>query len=426
MLLPKRPKNSLWALLAICFNLQAVFADDIPEIRLGLQKIFGEARQEKISLGLVEEAGASAETPATLDALRWDLSLIGTFNLLNITPEQVKDFPHPRLELKIIKTQQGLAANVLLKTPAETLGSQNIAKIVNARRLGHKIAGFVLQTLTGEKGFFLSQIAFTVRQKNKKELWIADWDGKNAKSLTNWQNICVLPAFNRQGDKLAFTSYKDGNPDLYVYDLAKKNFNLLSGYQGLNTSAAFDPLGEGLALSLSQGKTPNLYFLSPEGKILRKLTRSLGVDTSPTFSPNGQEIAFTTDRSGNPQIFIMGRDGSNLRRLTYGFFWADHADWSSGGEALVFSAKYKREEDFQIYVTDPLGMRFIRITDKGGNEDPSFSPDGRMIVFSSNRGGRWKIYIKGIAAPTADIAVISFVNADAVEPAWSPFGSVWE
>ncbi|MEK6544535.1 MAG: hypothetical protein AABZ44_08900 [Elusimicrobiota bacterium] len=413
--------SGLAALLAILhiIDITSVHAQ-APEVKLGLQKIFGEQKEEKIQLGIIDDPDASPEAQKILDTARWDLSVIGSFAISDVATAEVKYFQGPILDLKTLKSSKGTLVSLRILTGSDVLASKNLSDTSgDTHRLGHRIATFTLKTLTGEEGFFLSKIVFALKQKNRKEIWIADWDGKNAVQLTDWKTLSLAPAADQAGTKIAFTSYKDGNPDLYLYDVLKKSFKVLSAQQGLNTSAAFDPRTEGVVATLSRGKDPNLYMLTMSGAINKQLTRDSGIDTSPVFSPNAEEVAFTTDRSGNPQIFVMSRDGSNVRRLTYGFFWADNADWSGTGSALAFSAKYKREQLFDINVTDPFAIRFVKLTGDGGNEDPSFSPDGRFLAFTSRRNGKWEIFIKSVTSSTADIPVISFKNADAVEPVWT-------
>lgn len=386
---------------------------------MGLKEIFGEASVVKAKLGVVESPRDNDDERAILDILRSDLALIDLVDLISVAPKDVKSWADQRLEIKANRSNKGVLVSAVISAGKEVVASRNFWDQGNTRRLGHKTAEFALKTLTGEQGFFTSKIAFTLKQGGKKEVWLADWDGKNAGPITNWSTISLLPAFSHDGRRLAFTSYKDGNPDLYAHDLDKGSIATLSEAQGLNASAAFDPLGEGLLATLSLGRDPNIYFLSPQGKILRRLTRTMGIDTAATFSPNGQEIAFTTDRSGNPQIFIMNRDGANTRRLTYGFFWADEPEWSRDGSAVAFSGKKVREENFQVFLGDPMGARFVQLTTDGANEHPTFSHDSRFISFTSKRNGKWEVFIKGIARETPEMRVIAFQGADCLEPAWS-------
>lgn len=394
-------------------------AQSVTEVRTGIREIFGDAAAARTRLGILEASTLPPETKTLLDIIRTDLTLEGSLDIMELTPSDLANFQDPRLEIETVAAKGGVLVRLKVLAQNQTLLDKNLSESSNLRRLGHRSAQEILRTLTGAPGFFLSRIAFTLLHKRKKEIWIADWDGKNAARITNWGSTSLLPSFSRDGKKLAFTSYKDGNPDLFIYDLTQNSFGSLSTQQGLNMSAAFDPLGEGLVATLSKGKDPNLYFLSPSGDILRQLTRTSGIDTAATFSPNGQEIAFTTDRSGNPQIFLMSRDATNMRRLTYGFFWSDQAEWSRDGSAIAFSSKRVREEPFQIFVADPLGLHFVQMTNEGANESPSFSPDSKFLAYSSKRNGRWQIFIQGVTRATAEIQVLSFAGADCVEPAWS-------
>ncbi|MBI4668328.1 MAG: PD40 domain-containing protein [Elusimicrobia bacterium] len=419
---------NILSLIALVASL--AFADDAPVVRMGIREILGGSQAAKARLGIVNFPDQTNEANQVLDIVRSDLSLIGLVELYEMNQQEAAGFASPRLELRAVLSKKGVLVSAGILAGKEMLFSRNFQAAVPAgplaqpgtdelRHAGHRTAAMALKALTGETAFFTSKIAFALRYKNKKEIWLADWDGKNAVPVTQWSSISLLPAFGPDGRELAFSSYRDGNPDLYLYELNGKTTRQISTHQGLNTSAAFDPSGEGFVLTLSLGRDPNLYFISREGKIIRRLTNTYGVDTAPVFSPNGKELAFTTDRSGNPQIFIMNRDGSNARRLTYGFFWADEADWSPDGTAVAFAAKKARDENFQIFLGDPMGIRFVQITSDGSNEHPVFSPDSRFLAYSSNRNGKGEIFIKGLTPETGEIKIISFSGADCLDAAWS-------
>ncbi|MBI4369617.1 MAG: PD40 domain-containing protein [Elusimicrobia bacterium] len=414
------PKKVLTAVLAaVIFSAGALKSEDAPEVRTGLREIFGDAPAAKAKLGLVESPYLTPLDHQILDIVRFDLALVDLVELYSLTPSDAEEFGHPKLDIKTTLSSHGTLLTAKITAGREVVFSKNYTEPADARRLAHRLARDALRTLTAETAFFVSKIAFTLKHQGKKEIWITDWDGKNAQALTNWASISMLAAFSPDGKKAALTSYREGNPDLYLVDLATRQTTLLSDRQGLNASAAFDPLGDGVVATLSMGKNPNLYFLDMTGKIHDRLTRTSGVDTSASFSPNGREISFTTDRSGNPQIFIMNRDGSNPRRLTYGFFWADEPAWSPDGSVIAFSAKKSRPEYFQIYLADPLGLRFVQMTNTGANEHPAISPDSRFLAYSSKRNGKWEIFIRALNRESHELRVLSFEGADAVEPAWS-------
>ena len=83
-----------------------------------------------------------------------------------------------------------------------------------------------------------------------------------------------------------------------------------------------------------------------------------------------------------------------LRRLTYE--GATHSDlypcFSPDGKHIVFSSN--RDKDYEIYLMEWDGSNQVRITDSPGiDRHPAFSPDGKHIAFTSNRDGNYEIYI---------------------------------
>ncbi len=122
-----------------------------------------------------------------------------------------------------------------------------------------------------------------------------------------------------------------------------------------------------------------------------RLTTARGIDTQPAWSPNGRQIAFTSSRSGSPQIYLMDADGSNVRRLTFGGHFYDEAAWSYDGTRLVCTTRV--DGRFQLATIDTVSGQETILPGPGNNESPSFSPDGSMLAFASDRTGTQQIYI---------------------------------
>lgn len=260
------------------------------------------------------------------------------------------------------------------------------------RSMVHRLADEVVFWLTGERGVASTRIAYATKQKGSTELYLMDYDGHNSILATGNRSINLSPRFSPDGRLLAYTSYRDGNPDLYVLNLETGRRKKVSALPGLNISPAWGPSGRWLALSLSKDGGTNVYLMRPNGGNLRRLTNGLGISVSPTFSPNGRQIAFTSDRGGSPQIYVMDIEGTNLRRLTFKGTYNASPRWSPRGDKIAFASD-STGGSFQVYLMNPDGSGIQQLTTAGSNEDPSWSPDGRHLVFTSNRSGTKDVYV---------------------------------
>jgi TolB protein len=146
-----------------------------------------------------------------------------------------------------------------------------------------------------------------------------------------------------------------------------------------------------------------------------KLTSSYGIEVSPSVSPDSRSIAFVSDKGGSPQIYTMRKDGSDIKRITFEGSYNTSPSWSPKGDKIAFSG---RRGTNQIFIVNPDGTGLTQLTSQGNNEDPSFSPDGRYIVFSSDRDGIKGIYI--MRANGESQKRITPKNLRSYGPRWSP------
>jgi len=135
----------------------------------------------------------------------------------------------------------------------------------------------------------------------------------------------------------------------------------------------------------------------------------------PAVSPDGSRIAFVSDRGGSPQIYLMRADGSDIRRVTFEGSYNTSPGWSPTGDRIVFSCRRGKN---QICIVKPDGSALTQLTESGNNEDPSFSPDGRFITFSSDRDGKKGIYIMRANGEAQKKVSPQGLRSNA--PAWSP------
>jgi TolB protein len=269
------------------------------------------------------------------------------------------------------------------------LGRSYEATPGKVREAAHRFADLVMKQITGKEGFFTSKMAFVLGPRSKRKLFISDYDGNNIKQLTRHSSLIMSPHCSPSGNKIVFNSDKVWDQDLYVITLGSKiTETRLTRAMKLEQSAAWSPSGKQLAFSVNG----DIYVSGPTGKGAVNITRSGSIDVSPTWSPDGSRIAFVSDRAGSPQIYVMSSSGRGVRKITSGGYSTD-PDWSHSREVNRI-AFVKLEGGANIYTTNPDGSGQERLTSGAGrNENPSWSPDGHYIAFSSTRSGAKDLYI---------------------------------
>lgn len=260
-----------------------------------------------------------------------------------------------------------------------------------------KYADQLLKEYTGKPGIFTSRLVFVGRRQKGayKQVFISDFDGSNVVQITSSSSPNLSPTWSPDGKFVTYTSYRDGNPDLWMYELASGKTSKLSSRKGLNSGSNWSHNGRLIAFTGSHNGDTDIFTLTPDGKNLSRLIGGAGLDVDPTFSPNGQWMAFVSGRFGNPHIFLatLKWDSADKvkvaekdKRLTYAGWYNATPAWAPESDKIVF-AGYDRDIDrFDLFMMNPDGTQLERLTIRAGdNERPSWSPNGQLLVFQSNR-----------------------------------------
>jgi TolB protein len=291
------------------------------------------------------------------------------------------------------------------------------------RHISHRISDDVYEQLTGESGYFATRIVHigeTGTGKNtQKKLCVMDQDGANYQCLTGGSDLVLTPRFNPELQKIIYMSYASGNPRLYLLDMPTGKQTIIGDFQGLNSTPRFSPDGKYIAMTLTMGHegNPEIYEMNLASRDLKRLTFHSAIDTSPSYSPDGKYIVFNSDRGGTPALYIMNRDGSNVRRLTYreGRYYAPA--WSPRGDLIAFIKQTGGV--FHVGVIDPQGNEERLLTDSYLDDNVTWAPNGRVLVFQRQapKSDKSKLY-------TIDLTGYNLrelpTPTDASDPAWSP------
>ena len=289
------------------------------------------------------------------------------------------------------------------------------------RRAAHKCSDTVYTRLTGEGPYFDSRVIYVSETgpKNRriKRLAIMDQDGANHRFLTNGQSIVLTPRFSPDERRIAYMSYQNDKPSLYVYDLSNGTQRLLVTNVSLAFAPRFSPDGRWILFTMSVAGNADVYRIASTGGTPQRLTTAPGIDTGGSYSPDGSKIVFESDRSGSQQLYVMNADGSNQQRISFGGGRYATPAWSPRGDLIAFT---RMGGGFRIGVMSPSGGGEKLLTDAWGDEGPSWSPNGRVLIFSrgsqgaSGKSDIWSVDLTGSTSrriPT---------QLDGSDPSWGP------
>jgi TolB protein len=304
----------------------------------------------------------------------------------------------------------------------QAAGQQYNADPASWRRIAHKISDAVWERIIGEGGFFDSRVVFVdetgPKDKRRKRIALMDQDGANPRFLTTGADLVATPRFAPSNQQIAYMSFDaQGNARVFVHSLASNQRQMVGNFPGMSFSPRFSPDSARLVMSLQEGGNTNIYLMGIGGGQPVRLTETSAIDTSPSFSPDGRQIVFESDRGGGQQLYVMGSDGSGQRRISFGDGRYASPVWSPKGDLIAFTKL--KSGSFSIGVMRPDGQGERILTEGFHNEGPTWSPNGRFLMFFRDPGGNsgGKIYMVDV---TGKVEVPVPTPNFGSDPAWSP------
>ncbi|MFQ5942510.1 MAG: protein kinase [Anaerolineales bacterium] len=267
------------------------------------------------------------------------------------------------------------------------------------------------------------QIAFASERFGLPQVFVIDLDGENLTQLTTLPDGACQPVWAPDGDRLLFTSpcrqKQDEYPNaaIYVMNADGSGISPLISKVGGVYDADWSELG--IAFTYLENNRPSLWMSDHDGSSQVKISRGAARDRQPSWSPGGDRIALmNTSRAGDPTIFWVFADGSfngsNPDQVTRDQV-ANEPAWSSSGNLIA----YQSNQHIWIVPWDARGFSAVRISVKGPNDGPAWSPDGQWMAFETWRdAANHDIYI--MTANGGQPTRLTKHIAAEYHPAWRP------
>ena len=314
-------------------------------------------------------------------------------------------------------------------------------------------------------------IAFQGFRAGDWDIWTIDADGSRLAQLTSGPFDDREPHFAPDGSAVAFSSDRSGNYDIWTIDLKTRALAQVTRDAGDDFYPSWSPDSREIAYASSRRGGSGVYAAARAGGE-RPLARAEGAVGAPSWSPDGAHLVFSAISGGAATLILDGKPVSTSEDV-----FPFRAQWTSpttflytadgkikrrgvsGGDAAVvpFTAEFLLQRDTyavkrrQFDAPGPVPVRGIvkpvispdgtrvafaalgdiwtmkvggepaRVThDRFLDTDPAWSPDGRRLAFSSDRGGGMDVWTYDLEAGAA--RQLTQLPTSDMAPAWSPDG----
>jgi TolB protein len=244
-----------------------------------------------------------------------------------------------------------------------------------------------------EEWIAFSRSAETLASRAPSSIWLIRPDLKRGGPLTNSLGTDRWPNWDKTSSKLFFHRIVDVGNAIKLLDRQTGIVRtLVDGNDSLGP-ASFDPRSRRVVYSAHQGNGYVLRLLDLDTNETHTLNTGNGSAVYPRWSPDGKRIAYASDEDGRWNICTCNTSGFD--RVNWTTSLRDvhgmngPVDWSPDSTRIVFHGDTKPYEA-NIFLVDTRDGSIRNLThDEWYSEAPSWSPDGRAVIFLSTRGGAW-------------------------------------
>jgi len=258
-----------------------------------------------------------------------------------------------------------------------------------------------------------SNVAYLAHTNNFWQVWTMNENGENKQQITSSQFDKTHISWYPDGQHLLVNGHQGRLLKLNLH--TKKETPVELPIKG-TVDAVISPDGQKIAFSLSvAGSRDNnhIWLVDANGKYLKKLTNMNGLQHEPTWTPDGAWIYFlsSTDRQAH-DIWRVSVANKSTEQLTVNQLYHFDLAFSPQGD-MAFSSN--RAGNYDLWLRNAQGKETAITNHEAIDSRPTFSANGREIIFESSRSGVMNIWHKHI---DGDVKQLTFETIGARHPVW--------
>ncbi|HMK39055.1 MAG TPA: biopolymer transporter Tol, partial [Bacteroidota bacterium] len=300
-------------------------------------------------------------------------------------------------------------------------GDQKVGEILNRIKSTRSVeAGF-----RGSLGLSMEELSDRWQKEMKVLYWPdiakreepADYSRRLTDTRKDGSFYNTSPAISPQGDRVAFISNRNEYFDVFIMNASDGSIiqKLVNGQTTnnfeelhlLTPGISWSPDGKRIAISSKAGEQDAIFLIDVASGEQEQLTFGLAGIFSVDWSPKGDAIAFVGNTTSQSDIFVYNLKTKKLVNLTDDIYSDERPAWSPDGKKLYFSSdrsevvthdstdiRFHDYNSYDVFSIDVATRDIERLTDwpRSNQGSPVVSPDGKKVLFVSDRNGINNIY----------------------------------
>ena len=295
-----------------------------------------------------------------------------------------------------------------VKAPSRTIESYD-----------HVISNNIYKYMYGKETIFESKIAYVERTdlkngKKRFKLQIADYNGKNVRTLLSSSQPILSIDWSPNNDMIAYVSYENVRSSVIVQNLKTLKRRKIASFEGVNAFPSWSPNGKMLAISLSKDGSSDIYIYYVGKNHLKKITNFKETAAEPVWI-NNNEILFTYDKTGSPYLYKLNLEKGKVYPVSKNYLYTTSAKMSND-KKTAYSVFSKNGNAGILKTTLSNRKESVLVSDKYA-ESPSVGKGDNIIIFSTKENG--KNILKAVDETGKKVYEIERANTELKEPSYS-------